>query len=85
MYWEMYLKKKRVNGNVTPVEELQFACHIAQWEGIMNMALLRGDNETYLRSQNRIRRWLEKELPNETIPRELIPGNFPEKIAWPDE
>jgi len=25
----------------------------------------------------------ELEMPKEKIPKELIPGNFPEKITWP--
>jgi len=82
MFWEMYLNRKRLNHNGEI--DVRFACQIAQWEGIMNQALLRGDNETYQRCQLRIRNWLEREMPKEKIPKELIPGNFPEKIAWPE-
>jgi hypothetical protein len=82
MFWEMYLNRSKLiqNGEI----DVRFACQIAQWEGIMNQALLKGDNETYKRSQNRIRNWFEREMPKENIPKELTPGNFPEKIEWPD-
>ena len=86
MFWEIYIdQQKHSKGEpdlATIRNSMRMACIMAEWEGILKQALLKGDNEAYRLHQAKIRNIFLKQFPGKPLPPELLEGRFPDTIVW---